>query len=437
MNHYNNHILDVVGIGIGPFNLGFAALSHELPLKTLFFEQAPSFNWHPGLLIERSTLQVPFLADLVSSVDPTNPFSFTNYLKKKKMLFRFCIKETFYVTRKEYNDYCRWVADQLPELRFSHVVTGIEYHPEGYYEVSVHDLINRSTKTYSAKRLVVGTGTTALMPKCAEECSRERVFHSSQYLYRKSYLKPGSSISIIGSGQSAAEMFQDLLQEMDEKQFQLNWITAAERFFPMENSKLTFEHTSPDYLSYFHGLPEQKRAQIISRQEILYKGINQELIDEIYNELYHKDLYKKEPLPIKILPNVMLQSLTGNKYTGFELGLQHLQLDKDFKIQSDYVILATGYRHQEPAFLKFVNDRINRDESGGFKVAANFSVDKNEGEIYVLNAELSSHGILTSDLGMGPYRNARILNHILGPEKEAFELEDRIAFQDFGIPQDI
>lgn len=429
----NNNIYDVIGIGIGPFNLGFAALSHHLPIKSMFFEQAPSFNWHPGLLIERSTLQVPFLADLVSSIDPTNPFSFTNYLKKKGNLFKFCIKETFYITRKEYNDYCRWVAAQLPELRFSHSITGIEYNAEeGLYEVSAHDLSGRSTKTYLAKRLVIGTGTVPLTPPCAEECTRERVFHSSQYLYRKRYLKPGSSISIVGSGQSAAEIFYDLLQEMQGQDFQLNWITAAERFFPMENSKLTFEHTSPDYLSYFHALPETKRQQVISRQEILYKGINQELIDAIYDELYHKDLYKDKPLAVKILPNVLLKSLNGNKWTGFELGLQHTQLEKDFSLHSDYVILATGYKHQEPPFLKFVQDRINREEGGGFRVAGNFSIDKNGAEIYVLNAELSSHGILTSDLGMGPYRNAKILNDILG--REEFELEERIAFQDFGIP---
>lgn len=54
--------------------------------------------------------------------------------------------------------------------------------------------------------------------------------------------------------------------------------------------------------------------------------------------------------------------------------------------------------------------------------------------MYVLNSELASHGILTADLGMGPYRNATIINHILG--EKHFDLETRIAFQDFCIPEE-
>ncbi|MFG2390637.1 SidA/IucD/PvdA family monooxygenase, partial [Streptomyces lavendulae] len=70
---------DLVGIGIGPFNLSLAALAHGLPqqgigtLATAFYDQRRDFRWHPGLLIDGATLQVPFLADLVTLADPTSP----------------------------------------------------------------------------------------------------------------------------------------------------------------------------------------------------------------------------------------------------------------------------------------------------------------------------------------------------------------------------
>lgn len=68
-------ILDVVGIGIGPFNLSLAALLAEAGYdRTVFLERKPYFSWHPGMLLEGTTLQVPFLADLVSLVAPTSRF---------------------------------------------------------------------------------------------------------------------------------------------------------------------------------------------------------------------------------------------------------------------------------------------------------------------------------------------------------------------------
>ncbi|WP_312314048.1 lysine N(6)-hydroxylase/L-ornithine N(5)-oxygenase family protein [Empedobacter brevis] len=433
----NPKIYDVIGIGIGPFNLGMAALSNQLPLDTLFFDQSPSFYWHRGLMINGCTLQVPYIADLVTSVEPTNKFSYLNYLVANNRLFKFCIRETFYITRTEYNKYCKWVASQLPQLKFSHRIKNIEYTKQhnGVYEITVHDLIEKTTKLYYTRKLIIGTGTVPCVPSFTKEYTNERVFHSSQYTYRKKYIKPESTISVIGSGQSAAEIFQDLLNGLDDQKLKINWITEAERFFPMENSKLTFEHTSPDYLSFFHSLPEKKRHEIVNKQDALYKGINQDLIDTIYDELYHLELYRQEPLPIRILPNTRLEALKGDKFSGFDMELFHKILEESYNLHTDYVILATGYKYQEPEFLQHVNHLINRDCFGKMQADATYNINKEDKNLYILNVELTSHGILTSDLGMGPYRNAIILNDILGYEH--FKLEKKITFQDFGLPQDV
>ncbi len=42
-------ILDLAGIGIGPFNLSLAAQLDGLPdMNARFFEQRPAFSWHPA-----------------------------------------------------------------------------------------------------------------------------------------------------------------------------------------------------------------------------------------------------------------------------------------------------------------------------------------------------------------------------------------------------
>lgn len=44
--------VDFIGVGIGPFNLSIAALSHQAEgLSSRFFDGRPHFAWHPGMLV--------------------------------------------------------------------------------------------------------------------------------------------------------------------------------------------------------------------------------------------------------------------------------------------------------------------------------------------------------------------------------------------------
>lgn len=144
----NETVYNVIGIGIGPFNLGLAALSHPISeLKTLFLDQRDGFDWHPGLMIDHVTLQTPFLCDCVSMADPTHPLSLLNYLKETDRLYKLFIRENFFIPRKEYNRYCQWVIKQLPECRFSTQVTDIEYE-NGIYLVSTIDTKTKEKQVF-------------------------------------------------------------------------------------------------------------------------------------------------------------------------------------------------------------------------------------------------------------------------------------------------
>ena len=97
-------VLDVIGIGLGPFNLSLAALLVQANeskkavtsnITSLFFEKNSDFNWHEGMLLPKTTLQVPFFADLVTLVAPTSRYGFLNYLSHKKRLLKFYFLENF------------------------------------------------------------------------------------------------------------------------------------------------------------------------------------------------------------------------------------------------------------------------------------------------------------------------------------------------------
>ncbi|RZM24178.1 MAG: hypothetical protein EOO88_23720 [Pedobacter sp.] len=184
---------DFAGIGIGPFNLGLAALTATVPgLQGVFFDTKPQFSWHPGMLLDFSKMQVPFMADLVTGVDPTSSFSYLAYLKKHNRLYQFVILEDNYITRKEYAAYCSWVADQLPALRFGHTVLNVRYLPEqSIYALEVK--AGETLLTYHARHLVIGIGSSPYTPPGMPPNTTAGIIHSSQYLEHQSKLYQSAS----------------------------------------------------------------------------------------------------------------------------------------------------------------------------------------------------------------------------------------------------
>ncbi|MFJ2508477.1 lysine N(6)-hydroxylase/L-ornithine N(5)-oxygenase family protein [Arthrobacter citreus] len=428
---------DVIGIGVGPFNLGLAALTEPIAeLDAVFFDSRPGFDWHPGMMLETAHLQVPFMADLVSLADPTSRYSFLNFLKSTGRLYRFYIREDFYPLRAEFNAYCRWVAKQLPSVRFGHEVTDVRYEKTaqdgGRYLVSTrHD---GGTQVHAARRLVLGTGTQPeIPPSCAEILTgpgARTAAHNSDYLDSKANLQAQRSITVVGSGQSAAEVFLDLLQDCGPDSYELNWVTRSGRFFPLEYTKLTLEMTSPDYVDYFHALPGGTRDRLIGSQKNLYKGIDAALINDIYDALYARSL--SGPLPVRLLTGVEVTGSSYDRGTGqHRLELHHPEQGTSGGLATGAVVLATGYSYREPAFLRGISNRIRRDSRGRLDVDRNYGIGVETAEIFVQNAELHTHGFTSPDLGMAAYRNSTILREILG--WEYYPVETSTTFQEFGL----
>src|SRR5699024_12590536 len=98
--------LDVAATGAGPFNLGFASLAEPVPeLCLAVLEADEQITWHPGMMLDGTHLQVPFLADLVTMADPTSRYSFLNYLKDRRRIYPFYIRENFYSLRVAFCNY--------------------------------------------------------------------------------------------------------------------------------------------------------------------------------------------------------------------------------------------------------------------------------------------------------------------------------------------
>ena len=414
--------LDFIGIGLGPFNLGLACLTEPIDeLDGIFLDSKPDFEWHAGMFLDGAHLQTPFMSDLVTLADPTSPYSFLNYLKEKGRLYSFYIRENFYPLRVEYDDYCRWAANKLSNVRFNTTVTDVRYE-DGLYVVTTG-----AGDTYRARRLVLGTGTSPHYPEAVRGLDGD-FFHNSRYVQNRSELQKKESITIVGSGQSAAEIYHDLLGEIDVHGYRLNWVTRSPRFFPLEYTKLTLEMTSPEYIDYYRELPEATRYRLTAEQKGLFKGIDGDLINEIFDLLYQKNL--GGPVPTRLLTNSALNSVR-HEDGGYTLGLCQEEQGKDYELRSEGLILATGYKYVEPAFLAPVRDRLRYDSRGNFDVARNYAVDTTGRGVFLQNAGVHTHSITSPDLGMGAYRNASIIRELLGTEY--YPVEKSIAFQEFSV----
>ncbi|WP_052397234.1 lysine N(6)-hydroxylase/L-ornithine N(5)-oxygenase family protein [Streptomyces sp. NRRL F-5123] len=417
---------DFVAIGLGPFNLGLACLTEPIDgLDGVFLESKPDFDWHSGMFLEGSTLQTPFLSDLVTLADPTSPFSFLSYLKESGRLYAFYIRESFYPLREEFNDYCRWAAARIPSIRFGRTATEVTYdEADGLYTVTAD-----TGESFRAPRLVLGTGTPPYLPPACEGLGGGAV-HASGYLPAREQLRRKGSVTVVGSGQSAAEIYHDLLQDIDTHGYRLTWVTRSPRFFPLEYTKLTLEMTSPEYVDYFHALPPGTRDRLNAGQKNLYKGINSELINAIFDLLYVKS--RRGKVPARLLTNTSLVHAaydTPDAPGAFTLGLRQDEQGVDHTLTTEGLVLATGYRYRVPGFLTPVLDRVRHDDQGRYDVTRDYAIDVTGSGIFVQNAELHTHGFASPDLGMAAYRNSRIIRQLLG--REHYRVETAIAFQEF------
>lgn len=431
----NEDPYDFIGIGLGPFNLSLACLADPLPgVRGLFLEKKEAFGWHTGMLVDGTTLQNPFLADLVSMADPTSRFSYLNYCKQQGRIYTYYVRENFYLTRQEYDRYCKWAAAQLRNVRYRQDVLDIHYDASmpGYVVTGV-DTHTGTPFRHRARRLVIGIGSVPALPAC---CDGDRVagagqrgpVHTSAYLANKSWLQQQRVITVIGSGQSGAEVYHDLLKDCDTYGYTLNWVTRSPRFFQMETAKLTLELLLPAYGDHFYGLGEPMKQRALDDQRGIHSGINKKLIDEIYNLLDEKS--HRPGVRTQLLPNLALSAFEPDE-TGkqFALTFRHTELGEQYRHLAGGVVMATGYTHRVPAFVRGIRDRLRWDAHGRYHQARNFAVDITGQEVFVQNAGFHSHGITNPDLGLACHRNARMLHALTGVDH--YRAEARTAFQDF------
>ncbi|NJP66550.1 lysine N(6)-hydroxylase/L-ornithine N(5)-oxygenase family protein [Streptomyces spiramenti] len=435
--------MDLAGVGAGPAGLSLAALadSHR-GLRATWFEQRPAFHWHPGLLIEGTTLQVPFLADLVTLADPASPWSYLSYLRDQGRLFPFYFAETFHIERTDYDAYCRWAAERLASVRFGERVESVSWNADReLFELVVRPAAGPTGggRAVHARSVVLSLGSAphvpeVLRPAVGAPPGGAPVVHSAEYLLHRERLLAADHVTVVGSGQSGAEVFLDLLRHRPAGAERLHWLTRSPAFAPMEYSKLGLEHFTPDYTRYFRSLPEATRDTLTARQWQLHKAVDHETLSEIHGELLGRAQRSGWPDAV-MTPGVAVRSVERRTDGAVDLRLEHPEQGTAADLTTHAVVLATGYRDTplEP-LLGDLADAVRRDDAGRPLVTGDYRLELEAdigGRVFVTGGERHTHGVGTPDLGLMAHRSATVLNQLL--DSRPYPLPKRTAFTTFGL----
>jgi lysine N6-hydroxylase len=393
---------DVVGAGLGPFNLSFAALLEPLPdLRARFFEAHSSFQWHCGIMVPGAQLQVSFLKDLVTLVDPTSQFSFLNYLAQAGRLHRFLIAHTDRCSRQEFELYYQWAANQLESVRWDHRVERIELTERGF-AVSCS-----GARSATGSNLVLGSGREPWMPEFAVKLRGDTVLHSADFRTVQPTIR-GRDVLVVGAGQSGAEVVNHVLTGELGLPRSLTWISSRLGMLPLDDSPFSNEWFHPAYVDHFYGLSAERRQALLSRQRMASDGVSESLLREIYRRLYELDTLQPGQMRHRLL--VCRRVIDLFRSDGRLVAAIH---DDDTggieTCEADVVICATGYRVQFPDYLEPLRGRI-LEWDGPPHLG-----------VYVQNAAESTHGIADPNLSLAAWRSARIINSIC--RRTAYQIE--------------
>ncbi|OXT00645.1 hypothetical protein B7H23_11130 [Notoacmeibacter marinus] len=400
-------MVDLAGIGLGPFNLSLAALADGVKgLSSAFFERRASVAWHAGLTFSDAVLQTSPLKDLVTPVCPTSPWSFLNYLVENGRFFDFMAARFDTVSRQEFSDYLAWAADGLGS---THLDAGVE---EADFVDGQFRLRFANRPDCFCRALAVGTGHEPMVPPSVT--TGPDCFHASQYLVIKPNIA-GRRIAVIGGGQSGAEIVLHLLQQdYDRSPASLSWFSRRDGFWTLQEGGLVDQFFTPDYLAAYRTMAPDLQARALASQKFASDGLTPSTADGIYRLLYQRrHLHGRHD--VSLFPGrevVRVQSSGHGRTVVSETANGERETS-----QADLVILATGYRPAIPSCLDPLAERLALEPDGALALGDRYRAlwdGPDANPIYGLNQGRRSYGVIDPQLSMAAWRSAVILNDFAG-----------------------
>lgn len=445
--HPAHGVLDVVGVGFGPSNLGvaIALLEHNASvpasrrLTARFVERQERFGWHRGMLLEDATMQVSYLKDLVTLRDPTSGFSFLSYLHDRERLADFINYGSSFPTRREFHDYLEWAAARVAEVGSGaggHV--GVDYGREVVEIVPVRgegtgsdtvdtveavDVVVRTgerVERLRARNVVLACGLTPAMP--AGVHTGGRVWHNRDLLFRTADLAgtEPERFAVVGAGQSAAETVAHLHRTFPGAE--VHAVFTRYGYSPADDTSFANRIFDPSAVDDFYTAPDEVKERILGyHANTNYSVVDPELIEGLYRTHYHERVAGTERLRFRNVSRVADVVDVGDRV---ELAVESLIDGSREVITADAVVYATGYRASDPLALLAdgLGAACGRDPHGRLDVRRDYRIGTGalddgapvHAGIYLQGPTEHTHGITSTLLSNIAVRSGEVVASLAG-----------------------
>lgn len=461
---------DLVCIGFGPASLAIAVALHDAldmtglspdlsslhgrPPKVAFLERQRQFSWHAGMLLPGAKMQITFIKDMATLRNPRSEFTFINYLHENNRLVEFTNLNTFLPQRIEYEDYMRWCASRFEDVvEYNQDVFQImpEKSPRSNGKTDTFVVMSKNTKTgeitpRKTKQVVIAAGGRPSIPKPFPQ-RHPRVVHSSQFYYIAPKLLKDPQhpykISVVGSGQSAAEIFDNLHSHYPNARTSLLIKGAALR--PSDDSPFVNEIFNPSRVdSTYAQSPRLRAAAIAEDRRTNYGVVRLELLERIYETIYTQRIrYGSSPAeeakwPHRILPHRSITRVEDpsaspegvklyirDESPQYEFGAPAGE-EKEEVMDVDVVFVATGYTrnvHEELLSDAWGLVKSGDREGAKWEVSRDYRIQFAEGKVsedagvWLQGCCESTHGLSDTLLSVLATRGGEVVKSIFGSAK--------------------
>ncbi|KAH8809021.1 L-lysine 6-monooxygenase (NADPH-requiring)-domain-containing protein [Xylogone sp. PMI_703] len=445
--------VDLLCVGFGPANIAIGIALHDAlknpsnrislsrTPKVLFLEKNPQFSWHAGMQIPGAKMQISFLKDLATPRDPTSRFTFLNYLKTVGRLNKFINLSTFTPSRVEFEDYLRWCASFFERqgcVRYNNEVISVTNGDRDLDGKVVNFLVTTKNTTGNvitrkAKNVVVAAGGRPNMPSVVQGI--KHVYHSSRYMNEIKQIQKASRTSqelpefvVIGGGQSAAEIFNDLWDRFPQSKVTL--IVKASNLRPSDDSPFVNEIFDPDRVDGIYECSPAERAVALREDKATnYSVVRIDLLEHLYEKMYIQRLEDpdEQNWRCRILTSRNIDSaheIVKGDRSNVLLKLSGTSRDQNSyneEITANYIFSGTGYlRNAYEDLLKETKDLLpsNSKSERPYPVSRNYRVLYDEHKVHekagvwLQGCNEATHGLSDSLLSILAIRGGEMVQSI-------------------------
>jgi L-ornithine N5-monooxygenase len=422
--------VELLAIGAGPSNLGLAValeeLAPELADNALIIDRNKTIEWQQGMLLPWAKSQVAFAKDLVTLRNPRSKFSFVNHLHATGRLDDFINMGSLTPYRREIASYLAWVASALTRVR---VELGREClairpqrAPDGMLTGWLTTLADGSS--ISSRYLVIGTGRDPNIPEVFDGVPADRIVHSVNYRPRVAEFSKEIPYraAVIGSSQSAAEVFHALRRDMPN--CEVAWIMRSIGPTADQSSRFTNELYYPSFVDQFYPARAEWREEMLREMhKTNYSCITPAMLETLYGELYLDRLTGHNDRRLITMADITAAALVDDEVV---LELRDRRTGTVTRLPRDMVFLGTGFSWRAPKLVRRLSDALGLDQ---VEVTRNYQLvldEPSRAACYLQGFNEATHGLSDSLLSVLAQRAEDITLDILAHRTEDASRRDDV-----------